>query len=163
MRVIMPVRMRMRMRMSFAGSGFGRAGRRDHEFAGFDALGRDQGVGELANFPDRSAQKNHFEASGVIQVDVRGRDDHFQMVVLDLGQTVADLGRMVIVNHGDDPHRQLVIAGDRFGDEGGPHEPADGLTASGVAVLPAIVVETVEQLAPHGDAEPDKRFLARIS
>ena len=114
----MIVTVRMRMCLAFARCDFRRVGGRNDELAGFDTLGRDQAVGNLADFPDSSSQKYHFQASGMIEMHVRGRDDFIEVIVLDLGQAVADQGRMMIIDHRHDPHGRFVVAGDRFGDQG---------------------------------------------
>ena len=86
-----------------------------------------------------------------------------EVVMLQLGQPLGDPAGVVVVDQGDDAHRLGVVGGDDLLDQGGAHQAADGLAPVGVAMLLAIAVELVEQLAADRHAEPDQRAPSRRS
>jgi hypothetical protein len=72
----------MVVRLGGTGDGF-RGG--EDEAAGLDPLGADEAVGEFADEPGGASEEDHFEAAAGVEVDVGGRDDVVEVVVLEVG------------------------------------------------------------------------------
>ena len=78
--------------------------RGQHEPPGLDPLGPDQRVGEFSDLPGRPAKEDHLQASPLVQMDV-GRGHHlFQVLVLEVRETLGDPPGVVIVDERDNPH-----------------------------------------------------------
>ncbi len=79
--------------------------------------------------------------------------------MLELGQPLADLAGVVVVNQRHDAHGLAVVVGDRFFEQRRAHQPTHGLAPVGITMVFAIMIEPVKQLASDGDAETDERSL----
>jgi hypothetical protein len=136
-----------------------RCGRRKDEPAGFNPLHADEPVGQFAHGLGCAAEENDFEATIGVEMDVGRGDDSFDVVVLEIGQPLADLAGVVIVDQGHDAHGVAVVVCHGFFDEGRAHQAADRFAAVGIPMIFAIMVELVEQLASDGDAEANEGSL----
>ena len=150
MRVIVSVPVRV-----FVTAGQG-GGRGQDESAGLDPLGADQRVGQLADRPRRASEQNDLEAAIRIEMNMSRRDNPFDALMLDLGQTLGNTAGVVVINQRDNAHCGAVVMGDRFLDQGIAHQAADGLAPVRMPVRLAIAVEPPEQLAADGDTEADE-------
>jgi hypothetical protein len=121
-----------------------------------DPLGADQVIGQVADFEGGSAQQDDFQASLLVEMHVRRRDDPIEMMVLQVGQAASDPRHMMVINERDDPHGLAIVASDCFFDKRIPHQPAHGLATVGVAVHLAILVESLEKFTADRHAEPDE-------
>ena len=136
--------------------------RGQHEPPGLDPLGPDQRVGEFSDLPGRPAKEDHLQASPLVQMDV-GRGHHlFQVLVLEVRETLGDPPGVVIVDERDDPHGGAVLPVDHLLDQplhaSGPGPPR----SDSVAMLPALV-EPPQQLAADRHAEANECVLHRES
>jgi len=124
--------------------------------AGLNSFGTDQLVRQLTNAARGATEQDHLQASPFVQVDVSGRDDLLEMAVLQFGQALGDPAGVVIVNQGDHTHRLAVFPVDHFLDQRIPHQAPDRLAPVGIAMLLAILVEPLQQLAPDRNTEADE-------
>lgn len=60
-----------------------------------------EGFGEVADHGGAAADHDHFGAEMVIEVDVGRGEDGAVVVVLDVGELVAELSDVVVVEEGD--------------------------------------------------------------
>ena len=149
----------MWVRMSTVAPIFDRARGGKDQASGLNPSRTNQAICQFPDRPGRTAEQDYFEATRGVEMDVRRGDDHVEVQVLQLRQTLGDPADVVVIDQGDDPHRLLISRGDRFLDQRGPHQAADRLAPVGIAVLLAISVEFVEQLAADRDAESNEGVL----
>ena len=74
-----------------------RVGGGEDQAAGFDALGADEVVGQLADHLGSAAEEDDLQASPGVEMDVGGGDDGVEVSVLDLGQAFGDAADVVVV------------------------------------------------------------------
>ncbi len=98
--------------MVVAGGAVDRFGGGQDEPTGFDPFSADELLGEVADLLNGAPEQDHFEASTRIQVDVRGRHNTVQVMVLDLGEPVGDPRSVVVIDQGHHAHRWGLIVGD---------------------------------------------------
>ena len=131
-------------------------GRSEDEAAGLDSLGADQTVGEFANEPRRASQKDDFEASARVEVNVSRGHHPIEMEVLNLSEPITDAAGVVVVNQSKDSHRLARIVGDHVLDQCRAHEPSDGFAAVRIPVFLPVFVEFSQQFATDRDAKADE-------
>ena len=119
-----------------------------------DALGAEERVGYLANVAGVAAENDDLEAVLVVDVDVHGRDDLTEVLVLYAVELVAQVAGVVV----EDERQYAEDLGiGRLGDlliECVAHEVAYGLGAVlGSAAAGDVGVESACELFGHGDGE----------
>jgi hypothetical protein len=139
--------------MRVVGDGLGGG---EHEPSGFNSLGADQSIRQLADLLRGASEEDDFEAAVGVEMDVGGRHHPADVEMLKLGEPIADSTGVVVVDQGDDAHRVALIVGDDFFNERRAHQAADGFTSVGITMGFSIVVEFLEQIAPDRDTEPNE-------
>ena len=116
-------------------------------------------VGQRRQPVGAAAQHDHLQTEIVRQVDVHRRADVVAEIVLERGQLLAQIARVVVVDQRQRPDRV-----DAVGDLGAPHLGAAEIAQQlrpGAAALARQRVELAQQRPLHRDAEPDQRVFHR--
>ena len=124
------------------------------EGAVLDAAGPDEPVGDLLQGPGGPAEDKDLEAVVGVQVDVEGGDDRFVVGVLEVGQLVGQIARVVVVDECDRPDSLLRAELPLIPDEGFADEITEGLGPVGVPFAYDEPIELPEELFVERDAEP---------
>ena len=93
------------------------------------AFGRDEFIGDLADYAGLAAHDQNFEAVVVVEMDMDGRKNHVVVVVLDVRQCLLDVHFVVVIDESDS-------VGDVF-------------VAKFLAVLDELVADHVSDGEPH--------------
>ena len=110
-----------------------------------DALGADKSVGEALDLARLAAQDHDLEAVVRVEMDVKRRQDRLVMGVLMLGELVAEVGDVVVVDQRDRADRLGLADAPLLLDERVANEVANRLRPVHVALLGGVCVETRQQ------------------
>jgi hypothetical protein len=114
-----------------------------------------QRVQKLLDAPGEPLDEHDFDAQIVAEVDVCGREDQVVVVVLRVGEFLAEARQVVIVDEGYRAHRLLVLLPFNLNETVADHV-ADEL---GPVRVPTLLLESVELLQERlfkGETEPNK-------
>jgi len=118
-----------------------------------DALGTDEGVGNLLDGAGLTAHDQNFQAIVVIEVHVQSGEDGAVEFVLQVDQFIAQHAYVVIVNQRDGAHHAAIGGLGHLLDELVADQVAEGLGSTGIAALFDEAVEFVEEVGIDGDAD----------
>lgn len=117
------------------------------------ALGGYEGVGHFLNGGGFTFEDEHFEAVVMIEVDVEGRKDQMEMVVLHGGEAVREQADVMIVDQGESADYGAIGLFRGLFDERVTDEVAEGFGAIGVAAMGDVVIEFGEKVGIDGYAD----------
>ncbi len=117
------------------------------------ALGRQEGVGQIADFTDAASQDQNLQAEIGVDMRVERGNRHIVMTVLRLNELFAELWPVVMIEESDAAHGPGLGRLTGGAAEFLPHEVPDRLRAAAIPLSSDIVVKACEEVFLHGHAE----------
>jgi hypothetical protein len=89
----------------------------------------------------------------MVEMDMKGRDDHGQVSVLDGVEHLGDIPVVMVIHQVDRRHRFFVSDSPILPNKGVPHKIANRLRPVRISLPPDEPVECPDEPGFHGDAE----------
>jgi len=124
-----------------------------NQAAVLDAFEADENVGEVLDAGGVAVDDQHFKAGVMVEMRMARRDHQVVVLVLHLGQLLADAGGVVIEDEGDGAHYRCVGRSGSLTDEAVADQVPECFRAIRVSALLNGAVKTLQEIGIEGDAD----------